>query len=66
MLKQGSGGAYEISGRMTSMIGWAATSGFQEDWVFDGVAERYVLDEEVAKQLKQQNPEAFRNIVKRM
>jgi magnesium chelatase subunit H len=66
MLKQGSGGAYEISGRMTSLIGWAGTTGFQDQWVFDGVAETYVLDAEVAKQLREQNPEAFRNIVKRM
>ena len=26
MLQQGSGGAYEVSQRMTAMIGWAATA----------------------------------------
>lgn len=66
MLKQGAGGVYEISGRMTALIGWAGTAGFQDKWVFDGAAERYVLDEEVARQMREQNPEAFRNIVKRM
>lgn len=39
MLKQGAGGAYEISGRMTAMIGWAGTTGFAEKWVFDGAAQ---------------------------
>ena len=34
--------------------------------VFDGAAERYVLDEEMAEKLKNNNPEAFRNILKRM
>lgn len=42
MLKQGSGGAYEISGRMTALIGWAGTCDFAEKWVFDGAAERCV------------------------
>jgi magnesium chelatase subunit H len=41
MIKQGSAGAYEISGRMTAMIGWASTTDFKEKWVFDGAAERY-------------------------
>jgi len=66
MLKQGSSGAYEISGRMTALIGWAGTCDYKDKWVFDGVADRYVLDAEVAKKLRDSNPEAFRNIVKRM
>jgi cobalamin biosynthesis Mg chelatase CobN len=33
MAGQGAGGAYEISGRMTAMIGWAATTDFAEKWV---------------------------------
>ena len=66
MAAQGAGGAYEISGRMTAMIGWAATTDFAEQWVFDGAADRYVLDEAMADRLRQQNPEAFRNILKRM
>ena len=32
MVAQGAGGAYEISGRMTAMIGWAATTDFAEQW----------------------------------
>lgn len=39
MVKQGTGGGYEISQRMTAMIGWAATTGFSEKWVYDGAAE---------------------------
>ena len=29
MANQGSGGAYEISQRMTALVGWGATSGFR-------------------------------------
>jgi hypothetical protein len=39
---QGSGGAYEISQRMTALVGWGATSGFADDWVYDGAHEVYV------------------------
>lgn len=33
MSNQGAGGAYEISSRMTALIGWAATVDFTEQWV---------------------------------
>ena len=65
MLKQGSGGAYEISQRMTAMVGWAATAEV-DNFVFDQAAERYALDEDVAKQLQRSNPEAFKNVVRRL
>ena len=66
MAEQGSGGAYEISQRMTAAIGWAGTADFQEGWVYDQAAETYALDAEMAERLRQANPEAFRNIVGRM
>ena len=66
MSNQGSGGAYEISQRMTALIGWGGTANFQDNWVYDQAAETYAFDEEMAKKLRQANPEAFRNIVGRM
>jgi magnesium chelatase subunit H len=66
MANQGSGGAFEISQRMTALIGWGGTANFQEDWVYDQAAETYALDAEMAAKLRQANPEAFRNIVGRM
>jgi magnesium chelatase subunit H len=51
---------------MTALIGWAGTTDFAEDWVYDQAAETYALDPEMAEKLKQSNPEAFRNIVGRM
>ena len=59
------GGAYEISQRMTAMVGWAATADV-DNFVFDQAAERYALDEDIAKKLQQANPEAFKNIVRRL
>jgi len=66
MAAQGSGGAYEISQRMTAMIGWAGTTNFKDNWVYDQAAETYAFDPVMADQLRQANPEAFRNIVGRM
>ncbi|RZM82066.1 magnesium chelatase subunit H [Leptolyngbya iicbica] len=66
MAAQGSGGAYEISQRMTAMIGWAGTTNFQDGWVYDQAAETYAFDAAMAEKLRQANPEAFRNIVGRM
>lgn len=65
MLDQGSGGAFEISQRMTAMVGWAATAEV-DNFVFDQAAERYALDEEVARKLQQSNPEAFKNTIRRL
>lgn len=65
MLSQGSGGAYEISQRMTAMVGWAATADV-DNFVFDQASERYALDDDVARQLQKNNPEAFKNVVSRL
>jgi len=66
MADQGSGGAYEISQRMTALVGWGATSGFAEDWVYDGAHQRYVADEAMREKLRRSNPQAFRNVLRRM
>ncbi|AFY83232.1 magnesium chelatase subunit H [Oscillatoria acuminata] len=66
MANQGSGGAYEISQRMTALIGWGGTVDFKDNWVYDGASETYAFDPEMANKLRKANPEAFRNIVGRM
>ena len=65
MADQGSGGAYEISQRMTALIGWGGTANFTDDWVYDQAADTYIFDAEMAAKLREANPEAFRNIVGR-
>ncbi len=66
MVNQGSGGAYEVSQRMTALIGWGGTADFKDNWVYDQAAQTYALDQEMAEKLRKANPEAFRNIVGRM
>jgi magnesium chelatase subunit H len=66
MAAMGSGGAYEISQRMTALIGWAGTAGFRDGWVYDQAADTYALDAAMAERLRRANPEAFRNVVGRL
>ena len=65
MAEQGSGGAYEISQRMTALVGWGGTANFKDDWVYNQAVDTYALDAEMANKLREANPEAFRNIVAR-
>ncbi|KAJ1639218.1 hypothetical protein T492DRAFT_899505 [Pavlovales sp. CCMP2436] len=57
MVAQGAGGAYEVSQRMTAMVGWAATA---------DVDKRYALDPAMANKLRKSNPEAFKNVLRRL
>ncbi|MBW4599798.1 MAG: magnesium chelatase subunit H [Calothrix sp. FI2-JRJ7] len=66
MVNQGSGGAYEISQRMTALIGWGGTVDFTDNWVYDQAADTYALNPEMSEKLRKANPEAFRNIISRM
>ncbi|MBV9385536.1 MAG: magnesium chelatase subunit H [Chroococcidiopsidaceae cyanobacterium CP_BM_ER_R8_30] len=66
MVNQGSGGAFEISQRLTALIGWSGTVDFTDSWVYDQAAATYAFDAEMAEKLRASNPEAFRNIVGRM
>ena len=65
MVASGSGGAFEVSQRMTAMLGWAGTSVITEDWTWDQASAQYVFDETMASKLRDANPEAFKNIVAR-
>ena len=65
MASQGGGGAYEISQRMTAMVGWAAVANV-DNFVFDGAAERYALDASMGRRLRRANPEAFKNTMRRL
>merc|ERR1719171_3233758 len=65
MAAQGSGGAFEISQRMAALVGWGGTVGFSDAFVYDQAVETYVLDEGMAEKLRKNNPEAFRNVLRR-
>ncbi len=58
MLAHGYEGAREIEARVNNTYGWSATTGAVEDWVYQGVAETFVLDEAMRERLARLNPQA--------
>lgn len=67
MKKNGAGGSFEISTRMTALVGWAGTVEKSIDgFVFEQAAERFVLDDDTREHLKRTSPQAFRNVVSRL
>lgn len=58
MLQHDFHGAKKIKDRVEHLLGFAATTGSVESWVFDRVADRFVFDEEMRKRLQANNPYA--------
>ena len=48
------------------VFGWDATSDIIEKWMYDGIAEKYVLDEKVSAWMKEANPYSTMDIVRRL
>ena len=49
MIRHGYKGAFELSATVDYLFGYDATTGVVEDWMYEQVAERYLLDEDVAR-----------------
>merc|ERR1712137_316206 len=58
MLSSGYEGAREIQKRLTNTLGWSATSGQVDNWVYEDTN-----DEEMQQRLLETNPNAFRDMV---
>ncbi|MDT7602705.1 MAG: magnesium chelatase subunit [Acidobacteriota bacterium] len=66
MLKHGYRGVAEIENRVTNTFGWSATADAVDDWVYDEVAETFVLDEQMLARLRSLNPHSARALVARL
>ncbi|HEV2706936.1 MAG TPA: cobaltochelatase subunit CobN [Pyrinomonadaceae bacterium] len=66
MLKHGFRGVAEIENRVTNTFGWSATADAVDEWVYQEVAETFVLDEEMLERLRQLNPHSARSLVARL
>lgn len=56
-------GATEILKMFEYIFGWDATSDVIEDWMYDELAEHYVLDEEVNHWITEANPYAMKEMI---
>ena len=66
LLKHGYEGVREIDATVTNTLGWSATTGEVQPWVYQQLAETYVLDEAMRNQLAALNPKASAKIVNRL
>ncbi|RLF54021.1 MAG: magnesium chelatase subunit H, partial [Thermoplasmata archaeon] len=66
MLKHKFHGGQKISERVEYLLGLAATTGRVDDWVWSGISRRYIFDEKMRDRLKENNPFATSEIIKRL
>ncbi|MEM9137359.1 MAG: cobaltochelatase subunit CobN, partial [Cyanobacteria bacterium P01_F01_bin.42] len=63
MLKHGYEGVRELSKRLTFTMGWSATAGAVDNWVYEDFNTTFVKDEEMRDRLKNLNPHSYRKVV---
>jgi cobaltochelatase CobN len=66
MIRHGYKGAAELSATVDYLFGYDATAGVAEDWMYEQVASRYLLDDDVADFMGRSNPWAARAIAERL
>ncbi|MGL5061788.1 MAG: cobaltochelatase subunit CobN, partial [Microcoleus sp.] len=63
MLSHGYEGVRELSKRLVNTMGWSATAGAVDNWVYEDVNETFIKDAEMQKRLLNLNPHSFRKMV---
>ncbi len=66
MLSHGYEGAREIEARVNNTYGWSATTKSVDGWVYQSVAETFVLDDTMRERLAALNPTAAVGVVRRL
>jgi cobaltochelatase CobN len=66
MIRHGYKGAFELSATVDYLFGYDVTTGVVEDWMYETVSGRYVLDDAVCDFLRRSNPWALRAIAERL
>ncbi|WP_416668328.1 magnesium chelatase subunit H [Egbenema bharatensis] len=63
MLSHGYEGVRELSKRLVNTMGWSATAGAVDNWIYEDANTTFVKDEEMRKRLMNLNPHSFRKVV---
>ena len=66
LLKHGHEGVRQIEAHITNTMGWSATTGQVDPWVYQRLTETFVLDEEMKKRLAELNPAASAKMANRL
>ena len=63
MLSHGYEGVRELSKRLVNTMGWSATAGAVDNWIYEDTNETFIKDEEMRQRLMNLNPHSFRKVV---
>ncbi|HEX6448091.1 MAG TPA: cobaltochelatase subunit CobN, partial [Trebonia sp.] len=66
MKRHGYKGAFELAATVDYLFGYDATAGVVEDWMYDTLTRKYVLDEEMREFFGRSNPWALHGIAERL
>jgi magnesium chelatase subunit H len=66
MLKHGYEGVKHIEGNVTNTMGWSATTGEVEPWIYQKISETFVLDKEMRERLSNLNPQSSARVANRL
>lgn len=66
MLQFGYEGVRQIEAHLTNTVGWSATTGQVDPWVYEQITRTYVLDADMRKRLAELNPTASTKLVQRV
>ena len=66
LLKHGAEGVRQIEAQVTNTMGWSATTGQVEPWVYQRISETFVLDAEMRQRLAELNPTASSRMANRL
>jgi magnesium chelatase subunit H len=66
MLRHGHEGVRQIEASVTNTVGWSATTGAVDPWVYQRMTETFVLDETMRRRLADLNPKASARMANRL
>ncbi|MGQ0700956.1 MAG: magnesium chelatase subunit H, partial [Panacagrimonas sp.] len=66
MLKHGYEGVRQIEEHVTNTMGWSATTGQVQPWVYEQLAQTFMLDPEMRERLAKLNPTASMKVANRL
>ena len=66
MLSHGCEGVRQIEAQLTHTLGWSATTGQVQPWVYQQMTETFILDHEMRERISELNPQACSRVVKRL
>lgn len=66
LLKHGHEGVRQIEAQVTNTLGWSATTGQVDPWVYQRLSETFVLDEDMRRRMAELNPQASVRMANRL